>query len=144
MVKSGLEKIFQNSTMAFRVAAAQCKKICPERLNWPDRLVGISEGHHENWKYFFLDPFTQKWCQISVRIFCVLPGTKNLQCKMLGMGMLTKKSWHLFIGFNVAFLVYYIYWLPKGLYKLYSSSFLCCWRSTWWWRRLFLWDVASK
>jgi hypothetical protein len=21
--------------MAFRVAAAQCKKICPERLNWP-------------------------------------------------------------------------------------------------------------
>ena len=44
MVKSGLEKIFQNSTMAFRVAAAQCKKICPERLNWPGRLVGNSEG----------------------------------------------------------------------------------------------------
>ena len=27
-----------------RVSAAQCKKICPERLNWPDRLAGISEG----------------------------------------------------------------------------------------------------
>ena len=23
---------------------------------------------------------SQKWCQISVRSFCVLPGTKNLQC----------------------------------------------------------------
>ena len=30
--------------MAFRVAAAQGKKICPERLNWPCRLAGISEG----------------------------------------------------------------------------------------------------
>ena len=34
MMKSGLKKLFWNSTMAFRVAAAQCKKICPERLNW--------------------------------------------------------------------------------------------------------------
>ena len=36
-------------------------------------------------KLFFLDPFSssflsQKWCQISVRIFCVLSGTRNLQC----------------------------------------------------------------
>ena len=30
--------------MAFSVAASQCKKICPEVLNWPGRLVGISEG----------------------------------------------------------------------------------------------------
>ena len=22
----------------------QCKQICPERLNWPGRLAGISEG----------------------------------------------------------------------------------------------------
>jgi len=28
----------------FKVATAQCKKICPERLNWPGRLAGISEG----------------------------------------------------------------------------------------------------
>jgi len=28
----------------FRVAAAQCKKNGPERLNWPGRLAGISEG----------------------------------------------------------------------------------------------------
>jgi hypothetical protein len=26
--------------MAFRVTAAQCKKICPERLNWLGRLAG--------------------------------------------------------------------------------------------------------
>ena len=38
-----------------------------KRLNWPGRLAGISEGQ------------SQKWCQISLRIFCVLPGTKNLQ-----------------------------------------------------------------
>ena len=25
-------------------SAAQGKKICPERLNWPGRLPGISEG----------------------------------------------------------------------------------------------------
>ena len=43
MMKSGLEKI--NLKFAFRVAAAQCKKICPERLNWSGRLAGISEGH---------------------------------------------------------------------------------------------------
>ena len=41
--------------MAFRVAAAQCKNICPERLNWPGRLAGISEGHRGISKYFFLD-----------------------------------------------------------------------------------------
>ena len=26
------------------VAAAQCKQICPEWLNWPGRLAGTSEG----------------------------------------------------------------------------------------------------
>ena len=74
--------------MAFRVAAAQCKKICPERLNWPGRLASISEGHRGISKYFFLDHFSpsflsQKWCHISVRILCVLPGTKNLQWPIL-------------------------------------------------------------
>ena len=39
-----VKKSFQNSTMAFRVAAIQCKKICPERLNWPGRLAVISKG----------------------------------------------------------------------------------------------------
>ena len=51
MVKSGLEKIILKFHDG-RVAAAQCKKICPERLNWPGRLAGISEGHcgleHQN------------------------------------------------------------------------------------------------
>ena len=31
--------------MAFRVAAAQCKKIGSEMLNWPARLAGILKGH---------------------------------------------------------------------------------------------------
>ena len=38
MVKSGLEQIILKFHDG-RVAAAQCKKICPERLNWPGRLV---------------------------------------------------------------------------------------------------------
>ena len=40
MVKSGLEY--------FEIPRAPSvqKKICPERLNWPDRLAGISEGAH--------------------------------------------------------------------------------------------------
>ena len=67
--------------MAFRVAAAQCKKICPERLNWPGRLAGISEGHRGIFsRPFFTIILSQKWCQISERIVCILPGTKNLQC----------------------------------------------------------------
>ena len=39
MVKSGLEFLFLNSLSPFRVAADQCKKICPERLNWPGRYL---------------------------------------------------------------------------------------------------------
>ena len=41
----GIFSRFQDSTMAFRVAAAQCKNIYQEWLNWPGRLEGISEGH---------------------------------------------------------------------------------------------------
>jgi hypothetical protein len=46
-MKSGLEKntLKFHDGMDFRIAAAQCKKICPKRLNWPGRLAGISEGH---------------------------------------------------------------------------------------------------
>ena len=32
------------SRIYFRVAAAQCKNICPEWPNWPGSLAGISEG----------------------------------------------------------------------------------------------------
>ena len=39
-MKSALYFIY--SAYLFRVAAAQCKQICPERLNWPGRLAGIS------------------------------------------------------------------------------------------------------
>ena len=49
MVKNGLEK----NILRFRVAAAQCRKICPEGLNWPGWLAGISEGARGISKYFF-------------------------------------------------------------------------------------------
>jgi hypothetical protein len=66
MVKSGLEKIILKFHVPLRVAAAQCKDICPERLNWPGRLAGISERTRGISKYFFLDHFSpsflsQKW-----------------------------------------------------------------------------------
>ena len=44
MMKSGLDFLILKSYMPIRVAAAQRKKICPERLDWPGRLAGISEG----------------------------------------------------------------------------------------------------
>ena len=39
--------------MAFRVAAAQCKRIGPERLNWPGRLAGIAEFQNKNSRPLF-------------------------------------------------------------------------------------------
>ena len=44
MVKSDLVLLLENSTSLFRVAGAQCKKSCPERLNWPGMLAVNSEG----------------------------------------------------------------------------------------------------
>ena len=42
--------------MAFRVAAAQCKKICPERLNWPGRLTGTGKSLSEVLIYSSINP----------------------------------------------------------------------------------------
>ena len=39
MVKSGLDFLFWNLPSPFRVAAAQCKNICPEWLNWLSRYL---------------------------------------------------------------------------------------------------------
>ena len=55
MMKSGLEKII----LKFHDGLQSC--CCPERLNWPGRLAGISEGHHEISKYFFLDHFSSSF-----------------------------------------------------------------------------------
>jgi hypothetical protein len=57
-VKSGQGKIILNSSCPFKVTATQCKKICPERLNWPGKLAGISEGAFGISKDFFLDHFS--------------------------------------------------------------------------------------
>ena len=50
--------LFWNSASPVRVAAAQCKKICPERLNWPGRLAFNSEGASRISKKKTLDHFS--------------------------------------------------------------------------------------
>ena len=60
MVKSGLEKIFWNSTCPFIVAAAQCIKICLEGLNWPGWLAVYLKGHVEFQNEFFYTTFKRK------------------------------------------------------------------------------------
>ena len=46
--------------MDFIYAAAKCKNMCPEGLNWPGWLAGISEGAHGISKYFFRCHFKPK------------------------------------------------------------------------------------
>ena len=101
-VKIGLAKNVWDSTSFFRVAATKCKNICPERLNWPGRLAGISESHRGMSKYFFLDHFSSsflshKWCQISVRIFvyCLAPETYSVMYAHSGFFFrLLLSRWH--------------------------------------------------
>jgi hypothetical protein len=79
MMKSGLQKII----LKFH-GGLQTRPIQPF---WEDFFAlgsSNSKGHRGISKYFFLDHFSspflsQKWCQISVRILCVLSGTRNLQ-----------------------------------------------------------------
>ena len=51
MMKTGLEFFILKSNKPLQNSAAQCKKIGPERLNYPDRLAGISEGAPSISKY---------------------------------------------------------------------------------------------
>ena len=45
LMNCGLDFFILKFTQSpFRVAAAQCKKIYPERLNWPARLAGSLKG----------------------------------------------------------------------------------------------------
>jgi hypothetical protein len=46
MVKSGLEKIIFKFHEPLQSCCCPGQKICPERLNWPVWLAGISEGAH--------------------------------------------------------------------------------------------------
>ena len=51
---------------------------------WPSELLlpSAKKSAQKGWIFsrpLFTIILSQKWCQISVRIFCVLPGTKNLQ-----------------------------------------------------------------
>ena len=67
------------STSPFRVAAAQLKKICPERLNWPGRLAGISERAHGISKYFFLDHFSPSFLSQKL-LFQELSSSRSRWC----------------------------------------------------------------
>ena len=44
MMKSGLEKIILKFHNGLQSCCCPVQKICPERLNWPGWLAGISEG----------------------------------------------------------------------------------------------------
>ena len=49
-------------------------------------LVGFENNFNGIYLVFTPSFLSQNWCQISVRIFCVLPGTRNLQflvCQLL-------------------------------------------------------------
>jgi hypothetical protein len=61
MVKGGIEGIILKFHKPLRVAAAQSKKIYPERLNRPDWLAGISEGAHGISDHFSSSFLSQKW-----------------------------------------------------------------------------------
>jgi hypothetical protein len=49
----GLKVMVKSGPLPFRFAAAQCRKICPEVLNWPGWLAGISDGRVEFQNNFF-------------------------------------------------------------------------------------------
>ena len=44
MMKSGLEFFILKFTEPLQSCCCPVQKICPEKLNWPVRLAGISEG----------------------------------------------------------------------------------------------------
>ena len=90
MMKMVKKKVFWNSTVAFTLQ--RYLLTCTANSAFLDRFFALgssnSEGHCGILKQFFLDHFSpifssQKWCQISIRIFCVLSGIRNLQYKLL-------------------------------------------------------------
>ena len=85
MVKSGLEKII----LKFNDGLQSC--CCPVQINLPRKAELAWQVSRYLWrpplnfktnfsKLLFTIILSQKWCQISVRIFRVLSGNRNLQC----------------------------------------------------------------
>ena len=72
-MKSGLEKII----LKFHDGLQSC--CCPVQKNLP-RKAELAWQVSRYSLQATVEFQSQKWCQISVRIFCVLPATKNLQC----------------------------------------------------------------
>ena len=83
VMKSGLEK----NILKFNDGLQKFSLTCQANSAFLVRFFFLgssnSEGNCGIVKWLFLDHFSpsflsQKWCQISVRIFCVLSGTRNL------------------------------------------------------------------
>ena len=58
MMKSGLELFYFEILLAPSELLLPSAKVCPERLNWPGRLAGISEGASRISKLKILDHFS--------------------------------------------------------------------------------------
>ena len=72
MVKCGLDYSIGNSPSPFRVAAAQCKNICPEWPNWPGSLAGSSVNFKINSRPLFTIIFKLKNDNFKTRDFSPL------------------------------------------------------------------------
>ena len=85
------------------MAAAQCRKICPEGLNWPGRIVGyrgrdVEEEANEASRVLYYDidkKYYTHWQ--NPEDFLILTGmpcqiTFPLQCKRLGFQMTGREN----------------------------------------------------
>ena len=90
-VKSGLEK----NILKFNGGLQCYLPTCHANSSFLGRFfcTGQQQLWRPSWNFeiIFLDHFSpsfliQKWCQISVRIFCVLSGTRNLLCNTMEYG----------------------------------------------------------
>ena len=82
-MKSGLEKIILKFHDGLQSGCCPVQKNLPRKAELAWQVSRYLWRPPWNFKIFFSRPLfiiilSQKWCQISVRIFCVLPGTKNL------------------------------------------------------------------
>ena len=136
MMKSGLEKII----LKFHDGLQSC--CCPVQKNLPRKAELAWQVSRYLWrppwnfKIIFSRPLftiilSQNWCQISVRIFCVLPGTKNLQwysCKFLStFGRAFSELKNYFFDWHVETLHWHMHTIIKSNFLANEENFLSNW-----------------
>ena len=116
-----------------------------------------------NFKIFLSRPLfiiilSQKWCQISVRIFCVLAGTKNIQwchrpkmkrdpqhkCSLFFvlvrflvkcfLFLLSDIMFRLWCMFYTIFIIYFLFWIHQrtlSFTAVLPKIFECVWAGCW-------------